>query len=639
MIDGLKDKHRDEIIEVLASNDRVERAILFGSRETETFTAGSDVDIALFGEGLTMTDQGRLAAVLEESTIPQRIALLLHDRIDNDALREHIRRHGIEWYRRPKDAPAARLHLPLKHRRTLEALLRKHLPGVEVWAYGSRVNGRNHDGSDLDLVLRGPELKETPADKLADFEDAIRDSTIPFLVEARDWTRLPARFHREVERDHVVLVSKEVQYSGGSWPTTRLGDCIEINVSTYAPSEFWPFINYLDTGNITENRIAEIQLLVTGKNKIPSRARRKVQPGDIVYSTVRSNQKHFGLLKDIPENFLASTDFAVIRGKSGLGDTDFIYWFLTQDHIVDRLHTIAEHSTSAYPSIKPADIEQLDVDLPSLPEQRAIAHILGTLDDKIELNRRMNETLEAMARAVFKDWFVDFGPTRAKAEDRKPYLASELWDLFPDVLNDEGNPMGWKQGTLAEIADSPRRGVGPADIADSTPYIGLEHMPRRSIALSEWGGAGNVKSNKSVFQRGGVLFGKLRPYFHKVGLASLDGICSTDIVVVVPRESEWGTFTLACLSSDDFVDYTDQTSTGTKMPRTSWKTMGQYEICLPPIQVVRVFQDLVQPLLDLVCANIDEASTLVQTRHLLLPKLMSGEISVSDAERVMEVVA
>ena len=101
---------------------------------------------------------------------------------------------------------ADRLHLLPKHRLVLEALLQKHLPDVEVWAYGSRVNGRSHDGSDLDLVLRGPGLNEIPSGDLSDFEEAVRESNIPFLVEARDWARLPARFHKEIERDHVVLV-------------------------------------------------------------------------------------------------------------------------------------------------------------------------------------------------------------------------------------------------------------------------------------------------------------------------------------------------------------------------------------------------------------------------------------------------
>jgi len=100
------------------------------------------------------------------------------------------------------------LNLPARHRRALEALLREHLPGVEAWAYGSRVDGRAHDGSDLDLVLRGPELKSIPADRLSDFEEALRESTIPFLVEARDWARLPERFHQEIERRYVVLVGR-----------------------------------------------------------------------------------------------------------------------------------------------------------------------------------------------------------------------------------------------------------------------------------------------------------------------------------------------------------------------------------------------------------------------------------------------
>ena len=101
------------------------------------------------------------------------------------------------------------LHLLPKHRRLLETLLRKYLPDVEVWAYGSRVNGRSHDGSDLDLVLRGPSLVEISISQLGEFEDAIRESNIPFLVEARDWMCLPERFHREIERKYVVLVAKE----------------------------------------------------------------------------------------------------------------------------------------------------------------------------------------------------------------------------------------------------------------------------------------------------------------------------------------------------------------------------------------------------------------------------------------------
>ena len=185
---------------------------------------------------------------------------------------------------------------------------------------------------------------------------------------------------------------------GSDWRKVTLGDCVVINDDTYSPREAWPFVNYLDTGSVTENRISELQHLVLGEDRLPSRARRKVKPGDIVYSTVRPNQKHFGLIKEPPQNFLVSTGFATIRSREELALTEYVYWFLAQDHIVEHLHSIAEQSTSAYPSIKPTDIERLELKLPPLSEQRRIAHILGTLDDKIELNRRMNVTLEGVAR-------------------------------------------------------------------------------------------------------------------------------------------------------------------------------------------------------------------------------------------------
>ena len=313
---------------------------------------------------------------------------------------------------------------------------------------------------------------------------------------------------------------------------------------------------------------------------------------------------------------------------------EYVYYWLKLS--TEELKRRASGST--FGELSGSSLKEIQLLLPPIHEQRAIAHILGALDDKIDLNRRMNETLEATARAIFKDWFVDFGPTRAKMEGRVPYLAPELSELFPDALDDEGKPVGWDQGTLADIMEFPRRSVSPADVPENTPYIGLEHMPRRSIALSEWESAGKVKSNKSQFRSGEILFGKLRPYFHKVGIAPLDGICSTDIVVVVPRAQEWGAFTLACMSSDDFVDYTDQTSTGTKMPRTSWKTMAQYRLRLPPERVVSAYQGVARPLLDRLGANICETSALAQTRDLLLPKLMSGEIRLREAEQEMEAV-
>ena len=304
------------------------------------------------------------------------------------------------------------IDITVEQRKTLQALIEKHLPNTAVWVYGSRVQWTARPQSDLDMVVFASPSQNGQVSAL---REAFEENNLPFRVDLFVWDDVPDQFRKQIEAEYAVLVKKEDRGLDGMWHTTTLGDCIVINNSTYSPKEEWLFVNYLDTGNITENRMFEIQHLVVGKDKIPSRARRKAQPGDIVYSTVRPNQKHFGLLKKVPENFLASTGFSVIRGKDGFACTDFIYWFLTQDYIVEQLQTIAEQSTSAYPSIRSTDIECLSLYLPPISEQRAIAHILGTLDDKIELNRRMNESLEAMARALFKSWFVDFDPVHAKA--------------------------------------------------------------------------------------------------------------------------------------------------------------------------------------------------------------------------------
>lgn len=218
-------------------------------------------------------------------------------------------------------------------------------------------------------------------------------------------------------------------------------------------------------------------------------------------------------------------------------------------------------------------VDKMPILVPPIIQQQAILQLLGALDDKIELNRQMNETLEAVARALFKSWFVDFDPIRDKSEGRDTGLPAEVEDLFPDSLVYSGlgdMPRGWHEGALGEVADHPRRSVQPDQIHSSTPYIALEHMPKNSIMLPAWGVAGGLESNKFEFKRGEILFGKLRPYFHKVGVAPVDGICSTDIVVVRPVDTAWFGFVLGHFSSNAFVDYANAGSIGTKMPRTSW---------------------------------------------------------------------
>ena len=165
------------------------------------------------------------------------------------------------------------------------------------------------------------------------------------------------------------------------------------NQDTYSPKENWQFVNYLDTGNITMNRIAEIQYINTSMDKLPSRARRKVNSNSIIYSTVRPNQLHYGIIKEQPKNFLASTGFAVIDVNIEKALPDYIYYVLTQKEITEHLQAIAEQSVSAYPSLKPSDIENLEVLLPDVDTQKKIVAILSVIDEKIRQNTEINNNL------------------------------------------------------------------------------------------------------------------------------------------------------------------------------------------------------------------------------------------------------
>jgi type I restriction enzyme S subunit len=287
------------------------------------------------------------------------------------------------------------------------------------------------------------------------------------------------------------------------------------------------------------------------------------------------------------------------------------------------------NSGSAQPSLNRNFIHPICIDVPPVSEQRAIAHVLGTLDDKIALNRRMNETLEAMARALFKSWFVDFDPVRAKMEGRDTGLPQDIAGLFPDRMVDSelGQiPEGWEVGTLGDVSVLRRHRPDPAGVPGDTPYIGLANMPRRSIALADWGEAITAVSRKSAFKAGDILFGKLRPYFHKVGIAPVDGLCSTDILVLGARQPMWSSFVLACVSSSVFVAHTSQTATGTKMPRTSWKAMKRYELCRPTVDVAAEFHRHVTPILRRIVGNIHESRTLAALRDTLLPPFISGTL-------------
>ncbi|NLD21916.1 MAG: hypothetical protein GX664_05485 [Bacteroidales bacterium] len=277
-------------------------------------------------------------------------------------------------------------------------------------------------------------------------------------------------------------------------------------------------------------------------------------------------------------------------------DKKYLLYSFVSPKFKDYLNELSGGSVVAHLNMK--DIRALEFSFPPLPEQKAIASVLSSLDDKIDLLHRQNKTLEAMAETLFRQWFIE----EAKED--------------------------WEDGVLGDIASNVRVNATTESIKPDDIYIGLEHIERRHIALSQYGFGSDVSSNKSRFKKHDILFGKLRPYFHKVCITPFDGICSTDILVLRAKETVWTAFTLFAFFQDSVVEYANLASGGTRMPRADWGSLSQYPIAIPPVDLLHQFNDLVLPSIEKIHTNLVQIQTLENLRDTLLPKLISGEVRV-----------
>ncbi|MCD7708966.1 MAG: restriction endonuclease subunit S [Clostridiales bacterium] len=257
-------------------------------------------------------------------------------------------------------------------------------------------------------------------------------------------------------------------------------------------------------------------------------------------------------------------------------------------------------------------LKSLQVELPPIGVQNKIVDILSTYDDLIENNRRQIKLLEEAAQRLYKEWFVD--------------LRFPGWEETPIV---DGVPEGWRKTSLEKTCSLKKDVLIPKEMRHEFPYIGLEHMPRNDICLCNWGCADEVNSNKFIYHENDILFGKIRPYFHKVGFALNDGVASTDALVIQPENKIWGLI-LMTLSSDLFVRYTYQTcKEGSKMPRADWDEMKKYNILVPDSKLLTWFENFAKNVTHQIKVLAMQSRNLSESRDRLLPKLMSGELEVT----------
>lgn len=353
--------------------------------------------------------------------------------------------------------------------------------------------------------------------------------------------------------------------------------------------------------------------------------------GDLLFarqSLVLEGAGKCSLFVDDDEPVTFESHITRVRLDPQKADPSFYFYYLQSHHGKSAIRGIVEQGAGAS-AIRGSDLATLEVGWLPLPEQRTIANILGTLDDKIDLNRQMAQTLEEMARAIFKSWFIDFDPVRAKAEGRPTGLPPEIDALFPDSFDDSELgpiPTDWKVGKLGDLCRNLRRPAPVNSISAGEPYVGLDAISRRSLALMTWGKGDQVESQKSRFKNGEILFGKLRPYFHKICIAPVDGVCSTDILVIDSIEHIWYSFAVLMLSEVSTIEFVTAASDGTRMPRTNWEDLDRMPVIIPPIESVSSFNRAVLPLLERLQRVCFGCQNLEAIRDALLPKLVMGEL-------------
>ena len=333
------------------------------------------------------------------------------------------------------------------------------------------------------------------------------------------------------------------------------------------------------------------------------------QENDIVFS-YEATLHRYAL---IPEGFRGCLGrrMALVRPDTSKVEPRFLHYYFLSDNwrTVVEGNVISGATVDRIPLIRFPDFE---VRIPDRLTQQRIASILSAYDDLIENNRRRIQLLEQAARLLYKEWFVHL--------------------RFPGhehVKIRNGVPEGWEKKVLGDLCEEVRESMSPASLEPDTPYIGLEHMPRRSITLNEWGKVEEVSSSKHRFREGEILFGKIRPYFHKVGIAFVDGVASSDAIVIRPSNENLRALVLMTVSSDDFVAVTAQTmKEGSKMPRADWKQMKQYPIPRPPDGMLSTFNGTIEPIVQQLKSLSFANQQLGNARDLLLPRLMNGEVSV-----------
>lgn len=405
----------------------------------------------------------------------------------------------------------------------------------------------------------------------------------------------------------------------------KVSDIADINTNSIKKDNMPEIIYYLDTANITDGKVNNVVKYIPNEDKVPSRARRKIKENDILISTVRPNQRHYGFIDKSLANLIVSTGFAVLSPHTDRVDPYYLYLVLTSSSFTQTLQNIAEDSTSAYPSIKPSVIGDQILNLPSTKVQKRISSFVKSIDSKISLNLSTIANLEELSQTIFKRWFIDF---EFPDENGNPYKSSG-GKLVDSELGDI--PEGWKVSELNELLINKKDTVKPGEYTRTHPYVPIDIIPMKKLNFYEYKSGIEAKSSLIKFEENDILLGSMRVYFHRVCLAPYKGTTRSTVFVLKPKEKYLTYYSLLFLYQNDFITFAANTSSGSTIPYAVWnETLENYPTIMPSVKVLKSFNCKVNDYFMISRNLLLENENLKKLRDTLLPKLMSGEIEIPE---------
>jgi type I restriction enzyme S subunit len=366
---------------------------------------------------------------------------------------------------------------------------------------------------------------------------------------------------------------------------------------------------FIRSQNVYNGRFEKSGLAFLDEEKAEELKNVTVDSGDILLNITGDSVARCCRVADDVLPARVSQHVCIIRPNPREFDPQFLMYYFISPYMQSVMLSLAG-SGGTRKALTKEMIEKFVLPKPELPVQRRIACILSKYDELIENNNRRISLLEEYARLIFREWFFYY--------------------RFPNhehvkIVN--GLPEGWQAYPLKKICPEIRKIIEPKDIDSDTPYIGLEHMPQRSISLSNWGSVDEVTSTKHQYNKGDIIFGKIRPYFHKVGITFTDGVASSDAIILRPVSHELLALCLLTVSSDHFIAEASKTAKeGSKMPRADWKLMEKRIVPVPPPPLLDAFNVQIEPIMEQLRTLSLASRKLQLARQMLITRIMSEGI-------------